>query len=131
MNTSLHSFLKKAEGITGQAKVHNGYIYLIHFDQPIAKGHQARHYLGFSKDIAIRIQAHWSGRGANLTKVANERGISYRIVRAWKGTRNDERRLKNQKNTPRLCPCCNEAPQNPTWLPALSNDELQSTLLPF
>ena len=34
-------------------------------------------------------------------------GIDFQVVRTWpKADRNDERALKNLKNTPRLCPVC-------------------------
>ena len=78
--------------------------YLLHFE-PAYK--QARHYLGFAEDIEPRIDAHLHGRGARLTQVAVDAGCSLVLVRVWLGaTRRDERRLKNRKHAPALCPIC-------------------------
>lgn len=82
-------------------------IYLIHFDQPY---HHARHYIGFVEDLdhlMPRLMLHKQGHGARLMEVINNAGISWRLARTWQGDRTQERRLKNQKNTPRLCPICN------------------------
>lgn len=89
-----------------------GTLYLIHFDRPISEGHTSQHYLGFAEELMPRFYAHLHGRGARLTQVAVERGIGFELVRAWQGNRSDERRLKNQKNAPRLCPHCSERPQH-------------------
>jgi hypothetical protein len=91
---------------------HRG-VYLIHFDEPISPNHTTQHYLGYADNIEFRIGTHVAGgsNSARLTQVAKERGIGFRLVRAWVGgkyDRNFERKLKNQKNAPRLCPCCNE-----------------------
>lgn len=87
-----------------------GTVYLLHFDNPIS---HARHYLGFAEELMPRLHAHRFGHGARLTQVACERGVSFQLVRAWKGSRRDERKLKNQKNAPRFCPYCNDAPRSP------------------
>ena len=87
-----------------------GYIYLLHFDRPISEKHTCQHYLGFtSRRLFVRIGEHRQGlrSAARLTQVAKERGISFKVVRTWRGTRNDERRLKNGKNAARyFCPIC-------------------------
>ena len=86
-------------------------VYLIHFDQPISPNHTTQHYIDYtSRGKRKRFAAHKAGYGARLTQVANERGINYRIVRTWwkNGTRSFERKLKNQKNAPKLCPVCNK-----------------------
>jgi predicted GIY-YIG superfamily endonuclease len=82
----------------------NRKIYLLHFSEPYK---QARHYLGSSDNVPERIKDHMSGRGARLTAVAASKGIGMELVRVWDGDRNEERRLKNQKNAPQLCPICN------------------------
>ncbi len=79
-------------------------IYLLHI-QPCYK--HARHYLGITKDLDARLQLHREGRAARLTQVCVESGRVLQLVRTWEGSRDDERRLKNQKNSPRLCPLCN------------------------
>ena len=85
------------------------YVYLIHFDQPISDSHTCQHYIGYAKrSMKKRLAEHKAGKGARLTQVANERGISYRIVRWWKGGRALERELKNKKCSPKLCPICSE-----------------------
>jgi predicted GIY-YIG superfamily endonuclease len=81
-----------------------GTVYLIHFDTPYK---HAKHYLGWSRYLHGRLDHHRRGTGARLLQVVNEAGISWRVVRTWKKQdRNFERRLKNQKNSPRLCPVC-------------------------
>lgn len=78
--------------------------YLLHFDTPLA---HARHYLGYARDIDARIAAHTAGQGARLMAVCKERGIGFQLVRVWPGAnRLDERKLKNRKNGPALCPRC-------------------------
>ena len=86
-----------------------GYCYLIHLDAPLNPTHPARHYLGFSSYLPARMAAHVSGRGARFMQVARERGISWQIARTWPGDRSQERKLKNYKNAPRLCPVCRQA----------------------
>src|SRR3954454_13513201 len=86
-----------------------GTVYLLHFDRPIAAGHTAQHYLGWTKYLPGRALAHLRGRGAKMTQVAHERGIGFVISRTWQGDRHFERKLKNRKEGPRLCPICRKA----------------------
>jgi predicted GIY-YIG superfamily endonuclease len=79
-------------------------IYLIHLLKPFK---HARHYLGSTVDLDKRITDHLCGQGARLMEVVTQAGIEWKVVRTWKGSRKDERKLKNQHNTPRLCPVCN------------------------
>src|SRR5689334_487460 len=83
-----------------------GTIYLLHFDRPISDKHTAQHYTGWTTYLPGRALAHLRGRGARLTQVALERGIGFCIARTWPGDRDFERRLKNRKEGPRLCPIC-------------------------
>lgn len=92
------------------------YVYLLHFDRPIAPGHTTQHYIGFADDLTRRIQTHARGRyngGGNgcarLCEVAKERGIGFTVARLWSGDRSLERRLKSRKNARRLCPICDRA----------------------
>lgn len=39
-------------------------------------------------------------------EVVTERGIGWDLSRTWPGGRQEERRLKRQKHSPRLCPLC-------------------------
>lgn len=81
-------------------------VYLIHLDEPIA-GH-AQHYIGKARDIAFRFQEHQHGTGSRLLNAANERGITYRIVRTWaEAPSGFERYLKAWKSARQLCPVCN------------------------
>lgn len=81
-----------------------GTVYLLHFDQPLA---HARHYLGYtSRSLKARLAEHESGNGARLMEVISQAGITWRLVRTWKGDRKLERQLKNRHEGPRLCPLC-------------------------
>jgi len=89
-----------------------GTVYLIHFERPIGDLHnprgQAQHYLGYTEDLEARLEAHASGNGSRLMEVITEAGISWTVAKTWEGDRSLERRLKNQHNSPRLCPICRE-----------------------
>ncbi|MGD9101432.1 MAG: endonuclease [Anaerolineae bacterium] len=86
-------------------------VYLLHFDRPYA---HAKHYLGYAADLDARLAQHASGNcvvslpngGARLLQVVAEAGIGWTLARTWLGGRELERRLKRQKNSPRLCPIC-------------------------
>ena len=82
--------------------------YLLHFVRPHK---HAKHYMGATKDLFHRIQLHKAGKGARLTQVVRENGNDFYLVRTWDGGRKVERRLKRQKNGPRLCPVCNPPPE--------------------
>ncbi len=78
--------------------------YLLHFTPPYR---HARHYLGFADDLPRRLRRQATGRGANLVAVALAAGCSFELVWLRLGSRDDERRWKNQKAAPRLlCPVC-------------------------
>ncbi len=79
--------------------------YLIHFDTPYK---HARHYLGYSHDLAARLAAHQSGAGARLMEVINQAGITWQLARTWRGGRDLESRLKRQHSGVKLCPICKQ-----------------------
>jgi hypothetical protein len=85
-----------------------GTVYLLHFSAPVGtERQQAQHYIGWTgRTPEIRLKEHLDGNGCPLVRHAYAMGLEVRIVRTWQGTRALERRLKNQKNAPRLCPCC-------------------------
>ena len=78
-------------------------VYLIHFNRAY---HHARHYLGFSTDLDKRITDHLCGMGARLMEVVTAAKIEWKVARTWSGDRKLERRLKNRKEAPALCPVC-------------------------
>jgi predicted GIY-YIG superfamily endonuclease len=80
-------------------------VYLVHFESPLC---HARHYLGATDDVNARLEGHREGKGANILRVCNENDIKYKIVRVWENKPiGYERKLKNRKNAPLLCPVCN------------------------
>jgi len=78
-------------------------IYLLHFSQAFK---HARHYLGSADDVAERLEQHRRGAGARLPQVVATAGIEMMLTRTWEGGKKEERKLKNQKNSPRFCPIC-------------------------
>jgi predicted GIY-YIG superfamily endonuclease len=86
-----------------------GTVYLLHFERPISEKHTTQHYIGWAKHLPSRIAKHMKGDGARLTQVAVERNIGFVIARTWNGDRTMERKLKDRKEGPRLCPICKQA----------------------
>ena len=67
------------------------------------------------EDVALsqlkrRLTHHRNGSGANLLKHVGRAGIGWDVVRVWKGTRRDERKLKKRKDSTRICPRCAAKP---------------------
>jgi predicted GIY-YIG superfamily endonuclease len=83
-------------------------VYLLHFNQPYK---HARHYLGSADDLDARLERHRAGNGARLIEVITQAGIGFTLARTWEGGRKEERKLKDQHNSPRLCPICNPKPK--------------------
>ena len=85
-------------------------VYLLHFDgrlgNPANRYAQAQHYIGTAVDVSARLADHRAGAGAKITAAAVQRGIGFDVVRTWPGGRGVERKLKNRKEGPRLCPRC-------------------------
>lgn len=86
-------------------------VYLIHLERPYsdAQGHKtARHYIGFSVDLASRMGYHRSGTGARFLAAVNAAGITYHVARIWTqgACRTLERRIKGYKQAAYLCPVC-------------------------
>jgi hypothetical protein len=81
-------------------------VYLICFDKRLC---HAKHYIGYTPDEEAdkRLATHKAGRGSRLLAALNKKGIGYKVVRTWPNEdRAFERKLKNQKHSARLCPCC-------------------------
>lgn len=81
-------------------------VYLIHLDRPLA---HARHYIGFTqRNFKKRYMDHLTGKGARMLEVCVQRGITFDVVRIWRGAdRSFERKLKNRHGAADLCPICN------------------------
>ena len=80
-------------------------IYILEFDRPLGTDkHEARYYIGYCEDgqLERRLKQHRAGTGAAITRAAAERGIVMTPIFVFAGDRSDERRLKREKNTPRL-----------------------------
>lgn len=93
-----------ADGVTTTRST--GVVYLIHFARPLA---HARHYLGFCQSyegVESRLSYHAHGRGSKLLAAVSAAGIPWDIVRIWRGTRDDERALKNANGAGPYCPVC-------------------------
>jgi predicted GIY-YIG superfamily endonuclease len=88
-----------------------GYIYIIHLARPL-RGSKSRHYVGFSTQVEKRLWHHRNNTGSNFLREANRQGIPYCLVVIFAGTKADERRLKNRKNTAKYCPCCTGKPRH-------------------
>lgn len=82
-------------------------VYLLHFEKHFS---HARHYIGFCETVQTipqRLKHHKAGRGGSLPHAVAKAGIEIVVARVWpEGDRNFERKLKNQKMAPRLCPIC-------------------------
>lgn len=93
-----------------------GRLYLLHFDTPYR---HAAHYLGYAGEgIRRRLDEHRAGRGARLTQVVRSAGIGWTVARMWKGTRKDERRLKQWNGLAQVCPLCRPNPRPVRFLEA-------------
>jgi len=83
-----------------------GITYLLHFSESY---YHARHYLGWTNDLAKRLREHMNGNRDKcvLTHVIKENGIEHTLVRTWRGPLSTEKTLKKKKNNRLLCPVCN------------------------
>jgi hypothetical protein len=84
-------------------------VYILHIT-PRFEG--AGHYLGWSDDIMRRVYSeHLRGgyAASPLVRAALAAGCEVKLARIFPGKdRHFEKALKDRKNTPKLCPCCNE-----------------------
>src|SRR6185312_13546295 len=85
----------------------DGWIYVLHFSRPLGgPRHFARHYVGWTRDVALRVGAHEMGAGAKITAAAAAKGISFEVVHARRGTREIERALHRGGHLAALCEHC-------------------------
>ena len=94
-----------------------GTVYLLHLSEPYGPGGgangrgTARHYTGWTADLAARLALHECGQGARLLAVARAAGIGWTLARTWPGTRARQRQLKRQGGASRRCPLCGVRPR--------------------
>jgi hypothetical protein len=113
-----------------------GTIYLIHFDEGLKVRTEKKtgrevlcqHYLGWSTDWRKRHQEHKDGNGSKLMAEVARRGIGWRVVRRWKGTRDDERRIKRLKNSPGLCGVCESRRRRDAHIPDIYRLEVHGAM---
>ena len=90
-----------------------GVIYLLHFTRAYK---HARHYIGWTPDLAQRLACHRQGHGARLIAVIIAAGIDFQLARTTLGTRTDERTIKHAGGATRYCPLCVPRPWTGHWL---------------
>ena len=82
-----------------------GTVYLIHFDAPLGNTSnprgQAQHYIGYTDNLAERIETHRHGNGAAIMAAVRRAGIGWEVVRTWAGGRDLERQTKQLQ----ICSC--------------------------
>lgn len=90
-----------------------GLIYLVHLDEgmvvrtePNGRVVHALHYIGWTADHDRRLAEHSAGRGSSFMAEVERREIPWRVVKMWEGSRTDERKIKNRKESTRFCPVC-------------------------
>lgn len=90
-----------------------GTVYLLHFERPY---YHARHYVGWTTNLASRMRRHRSGAGSPLVRAVIEEGIEFQLARVWHNvSRRFERRCHATHNV-ELCPICTRPdaqPMNP------------------
>jgi hypothetical protein len=83
-----------------------GTVYLLHFSHRYLG---ALHYIGWTEGpLHVRMRAHKMGQGSRLMAAVTNAGLDFTVANTWEGTRELERKLKNQKNAARICPICRE-----------------------
>ncbi len=81
--------------------------YLIHFDKPVNNA-GVQHYIGFARSLPERISKHRASEGSELTRRANQAGISWRVVRVWRDADADAEKALKKLGGVNLCPCCSK-----------------------
>ena len=76
-------------------------VYIIEFSPPLGHAH---FYVGYCADNGLkkRFKQHLTGQGAAICRAAVERGIQLSIIATLPGFRDEERRIKARKNTPKF-----------------------------
>lgn len=101
------------------------YLYLYHFDEPLA---HASHYLGSTDNVLARLQRHRAGHGARLTQVLTELGRTWKLAATYEikpsaplTTKEIERLAKGRHNARQHCPLCNPNHTAPQWTRQIPN----------
>jgi hypothetical protein len=94
-----------------------GTTYLLHFVDPAtglpARYKHAGHYIGWTTDLAGRLEAHARGTGARLIEVITRAGLGFTLARTWpQTTRDREDLLKHIGDARRFCPECGVKPRH-------------------
>lgn len=82
-----------------------GFIYLLHFNQPLK---HAKHYLGYSENNPEeRIELHRQGKSkVRIMEVLFKANISFSVVSIWTDkSRTDERKMKGRGKSS-ICETC-------------------------
>jgi predicted GIY-YIG superfamily endonuclease len=88
-----------------------GWVYTIHFHAPLGDASRprasAQHYTGWANDAGLvtRLLEHRRGGGAAIMAAVGASGISWHVSGLRRGTRHDERRMK-QHGAARRCLTC-------------------------
>lgn len=83
-----------------------GTVYVLHFEPAY---YHARHYVGWSQDVAARVAEHLAGVGSPLVRAAVAAGVRVYLAATMPGSRRLERRLKRWHKTGQFCPRCRAA----------------------
>lgn len=107
-----------------------GTVYLICFSKKLF---HAKHYIGWTeKPLGVRLADHKSGSGAKILAALVKQKISFKVTRIWENqTGHFERKLKNQKNSRALCPCCGRRKRKFKSHKELSNENKRSGRIPL
>lgn len=122
-------------------------VYLIHLEEAVGKAQTdeeraanglpprvrafkkvSRHYIGATADNSAealheRLHTHYAGHGSKFLAAAREQGIRFTVAKVWpEGDFELERKLKNRKNAPKLCPVCGGECEFVPWEPTVGED---------
>ena len=85
-----------------------GVVYLLHQDPP-GYAH-ARHYTGWTADLAARLALHEQGQGARLLAVARAAGIGWTLARTWPALAPGSGRSSGRAVRPAAAHCAASSP---------------------
>ncbi len=64
------------------------YVYILHYDQSLDSStltyrRAPRHYIGWTRDIDVRLRQHRTCQGAGFTAAMSRKGVGFRLERLW------------------------------------------------